>query len=183
MLGQDMTDKNTDINQMRRRMGMVFQDFNLFAHLMVIENIMLGPVELLGCSRQQAYEQGIKLLEKVGLTQKAFSYPDELSGGQKQRVAIARTLAMQPEIILFDEPTSALDPAMVSEVLAVMRRLAEQGLTMLIVTHEMRFAHDVSTRMFYMDEGHHLRRRHPRGDIRQAEKGKDACFCQTAQIP
>lgn len=153
VFGQDMVDRNSDINQIRRRMGMVFQSFNLFSHLTVIENIMLGPVELLCCSRQQAYEQGIKLLEKVGLTQKAFSYPDELSGGQKQRVAIARTLAMQPEIILFDEPTSALDPAMVSEVLAVMRNLAEQGLTMLIVTHEMRFARDVSTRIFYMDEG------------------------------
>lgn len=153
VLGQDMMDKNTDINQVRRSMGMVFQNFNLFAHLTVIENIMLGPVELLGCRRQQAYEQGIKLLEKVGLVQKAFSYPDELSGGQKQRVAIARTLAMQPEIILLDEPTSALDPAMVGEVLAVIRNLAEQGLTMLIVTHEMRFARDVSTRMFYMDEG------------------------------
>ncbi len=153
VLGKDMTDKNTDINQIRRRMGMVFQGFNLFAHLTVIENIMLGPVELLGCSRQQAYEQGIMLLGKVGLTQKAFSYPDELSGGQQQRVAIARALAMQPEIILFDEPTSALDPAMVSEVLTVMRKLAEQGYTMLIVTHEMRFARDVSTRMFYMDEG------------------------------
>jgi len=153
VLGRDMTDKNTDINQIRRSMGMVFQNFNLFTHLTVIENIMLGPVELLGCSRQQAYRQGIRLLEKVGLTQKAHSYPDELSGGQKQRVAIARALAMQPEIILFDEPTSALDPAMVGEVLAVMRNLAEQGLTMLIVTHEMRFARDVSTRMFYMDEG------------------------------
>jgi His/Glu/Gln/Arg/opine family amino acid ABC transporter permease subunit len=153
VLGYDMTDKDTNINQIRRRMGMVFQSFNLFAHLTAIENIMLGPVELLGCSRQQAYAQGIMLLEKVGLAQKACCYPDELSGGQKQRVAIARALAMQPEIILFDEPTSALDPAMVSEVLAVMRKLAEQGLTMLIVTHEMRFARDVSSRIFYMDEG------------------------------
>ena len=153
VFGQDMTDKNTDINQVRRRMGMVFQSFNLFTHLTVIENIMLAPVELLGCSRQQAYEQSMKLLDKVGLTQKAMSYPDELSGGQQQRVAIARTLAMQPEIVLFDEPTSALDPTMISEVLSVMRNLADQGLTMLIVTHEMRFAHDVSTRVFYMDEG------------------------------
>ncbi len=153
IFGQDMADKNSDINPIRRRMGMVFQNFNLFPHLTVMENIMLGPVELLGASRRQAYEQGGRLLEKVGLAQKACSYPDELSGGQKQRVAIARALAMQPEIILFDEPTSALDPAMVSEVLAVMRNLAEQGLTMLIVTHEMRFARDVSTRMLYMDEG------------------------------
>jgi len=153
VFGQDVTDKNTDINLIRRRMGMVFQSFNLFNHLTVIENIMLGPVELLGCSRQQAYAQGMKLLAQVGLSQKAFSYPDELSGGQKQRAAIARTLAMRPEIVLFDEPTSALDPAMVSEVLTVMRNLAEQGLTMLIVTHEMSFAQDVSTRVFYMDEG------------------------------
>ena len=132
---------------------MVFQSFNLFAHLTVIENIMLGPVELLGCTRQQAYERGMRLLAKVGLAQKALNYPDELSGGQKQRVAIARTLGMQPEVVLFDEPTSALDPTMVGEVLAVIRSLAEQGLTMLIVTHEMKFARDVSTRVFYMDEG------------------------------
>ena len=132
---------------------MVFQSFNLFSHLTVIENIMLGPAELLGCSRQQAYERGMRLLASVGLAEKELNYPDELSGGQKQRVAIARTLGMQPEIVLFDEPTSALDPTMVGEVLAVIRTLAGQGLTMLIVTHEMRFARDVSTRVFYMDEG------------------------------
>ena len=154
VFGQPVTGvKPAQLGAVRRRMGMVFQSFNLFAHLTVIENIMLGPVELLGCTRQQAYERGMRLLAKVGLAQKALNYPDELSGGQKQRVAIARTLGMQPEVVLFDEPTSALDPTMVGEVLAVIRGLAEQGLTMLIVTHEMKFARDVSTRVFYMDEG------------------------------
>ncbi len=154
VFGQPVTGvKPAQLGAVRRRMGMVFQSFNLFAHLTVIENIMLGPVELLGCTRQEAYERGMRLLAKVGLAEKGLNYPDELSGGQKQRVAIARTLGMQPEIVLFDEPTSALDPTMVGEVLAVIRSLAEQGLTMLIVTHEMKFAHDVSTRVFYMDEG------------------------------
>ena len=154
VFGQPVTGvKPAQLGAVRRRMGMVFQSFNLFPHLTVIENIMLGPVELLGCTRQEAYERGMRLLAKVGLAEKGLNYPDELSGGQKQRVAIARTLGMQPEIILFDEPTSALDPTMVGEVLAVIRSLAEQGLTMLIVTHEMKFAHDVSTRVFYMDEG------------------------------
>ena len=154
VLGQKLTGaKPVQLNTLRRRMGMVFQSFNLFSHLSVIENIMLGPVELLGLSHQQAYERGMQLLGSVGLAAKAFSYPDELSGGQKQRVAIARTLGMQPEIVLFDEPTSALDPTMVGEVLSVIRNLAGQGLTMLIVTHEMKFARDVSTRVFYMDEG------------------------------
>ena len=133
-------------------MGMVFQSFNLFSHLMIIENIMLGPVNLLKKSRQEAYDEGMQLLEMVGLAHKAKNYPDELSGGQKQRVAIARTLAMHPEIVLFDEPTSALDPTMVSEVLAVIRKLAAQGMTMMIVTHEMNFAKNVSNRVFYMDE-------------------------------
>lgn len=154
VLGQAITGaKPSQLNAIRRRVGMVFQSFNLFAHLTVIENIMLGPIELLGCTRQQAYERGMQLLSSVGLAEKALSYPDELSGGQKQRVAIARTLGMQPEIVLFDEPTSALDPTMVGEVLSVIRTLAEQGLTMLIVTHEMKFAKDVSTRVFYMDGG------------------------------
>lgn len=151
--GVNLLDKKTDIHELRRKMGMVFQAFNLFSHLMVIENIMLGPVDLLGMSRQKAYDEGIKLLSLVGLAQKAYAYPDELSGGQKQRVAIARTLAMKPEIVLFDEPTSALDPTMVSEVLAVIRKLAIDGMTMMIVTHEMKFARDVSTRVLYMDEG------------------------------
>ncbi len=154
VLGTEVTSaKAAQLNAVRRRMGMVFQNFNLFAHLTVIENIMLGPTELLGCTRQQAYTQGMQLLGSVGLAEKALNYPDELSGGQKQRVAIARTLGMQPEIVLFDEPTSALDPTMVGEVLSVIRNLAKQGLTMLIVTHEMKFARDVSSRVFYMDEG------------------------------
>ena len=154
VFGQPVTGvKPSQLLAVRRRMGMVFQSFNLFSHLTVIENIMLGQVELLGCSRQQAYERGMRLLAGVGLAEKELNYPDELSGGQKQRVAIARTLGMQPEIVLFDEPTSALDPTMVGEVLSVIRGLAEQGLTMLIVTHEMKFARDVSTRVFYMDEG------------------------------
>ena len=151
--GEAITAKGADISAVRRKMGMVFQSFNLFSHLTVIENIMLGPVDLLRLSRQEAYDEGMRLLNTVGLAEKALSYPDELSGGQKQRVAIARALAMKPEIILFDEPTSALDPTMVSEVLAVIRSLAREGLTMMIVTHEMKFARDVSTRIFYMDEG------------------------------
>lgn len=150
---ENIMDKNTDIYKIRQKMGMVFQSFNLFSHLMVIENIMMAPVDLLGMSRQEAYDQGMKLLRMVGMEEKALCYPDELSGGQKQRVAIARTLAMKPDIVLFDEPTSALDPTMVGEVLAVIRNLAREGLTMMIVTHEMKFAKDVSTRVFYMDEG------------------------------
>ena len=151
--GEKITAKGADISKLRRKMGMVFQSFNLFSHLMVIENIMLGPVDLLKMSKQEAYDEGMRLLATVGLAEKALSYPDELSGGQKQRVAIARALAMKPEIILFDEPTSALDPTMVGEVLAVIRALAQEGLTMMIVTHEMKFARDVSTRVLYMDEG------------------------------
>lgn len=150
--GRDMDDKKARI-ETGKRIGMVFQSFNLFAHLTVIENVMLAPVSILKISKQEAYNTALSLLKTVGLADKANSYPDELSGGQKQRVAIARTLAMNPEIILFDEPTSALDPTMVSEVLGVITSLAKQGLTMMIVTHEMRFARDVSTRVFYMDDG------------------------------
>ena len=150
--GEDILDKKADVNKLRLKMGMVFQSFNLFSHLMIIENIMLGPTNLLKKSRQEAYDEGMELLEMVGLSHKAMNYPDELSGGQKQRVAIARTPAMHPDIVLFDEPTSALDPTMVSEVLAVIRKLASQGMTMMIVTHEMNFAKNVSNRVFYMDE-------------------------------
>lgn len=150
---QCITDKRCDIHKVRQKMGMVFQSFNLFNHMNIIENIMAAPVDLLGKGKQEAYDEGIRLLKMVGLADKAFNYPDELSGGQKQRVAIARTLAMEPEIILFDEPTSALDPTMVGEVQAVIKDLAEQGLTMMIVTHEMNFAREIATRVFYMDEG------------------------------
>ncbi len=153
VFGQDMGLRKTDLCAIRQRMGMVFQSFNLFPHLTVIENLMLAPTLLKGVSRQAAYEKGMELLRMVGMGEKALNYPDEMSGGQKQRVAIARTLAMDPQIVLFDEPTSALDPTMVGEVLAVIRKLAAQGLTMMIVTHEMKFARDVSTRVFYMDQG------------------------------
>lgn len=150
--GEEITGKNIKLHKLRMKMGMVFQSFNLFSHLTIIENIMLGPVNLLKMDRQTAYDEGMELLEMVGLGSKSLSYPDELSGGQKQRAAIARTLAMKPEIVLFDEPTSALDPRMTSEVLAVIKKLAADGLTMMIVTHEMKFAKNVSNRVFYMDE-------------------------------
>ncbi len=153
VFGKDTSDKKVNFNLLRQRMGMVFQSFNLFGHLTVIENVILAPTVLKGVPRQKALVDGMELLRMVGMAQKAVSYPDELSGGQKQRVAIARTLAMDPEIVLFDEPTSALDPTMVGEVLSVIKRLAAEGLTMMIVTHEMQFARDVSTRIFYMDEG------------------------------
>ena len=151
--GVDMCDPNCDLPTMRRKMGMVFQSFNLFGHMLVAENIMYGPTKLLGVGKQEAYEEALRLLAQVGLKDKALNYPHELSGGQRQRVAIARGLAMHPDILLFDEPTSALDPTMVSEVLSVMKDLAAGGLTMLVVTHEMRFARDASSRVFYMDQG------------------------------
>ena len=151
--GTDVTDPHTDLGKVRQKMGMVFQSFNLFGHLTVIENIMLAPMDLLGVSKQEAYNEGMRLLRMVGLAEKALNYPDELSGGQKQRIAIARTLAMNPDIILFDEPTSALDPTMVGEVQAVIRELAKTGKTLMIVTHEMSFARSISTRVFFMDEG------------------------------
>ncbi|NHQ61019.1 amino acid ABC transporter ATP-binding protein [Chlorobium sp. BLA1] len=151
--GEDILDSRTDVPKIRQKMNMVFQSFNLFAHLPVIDNLTISPIKLLGRSKIEAEENAMRILSLVGLAEKASSFPDELSGGQKQRVAIARCLAMHPEIILFDEPTSSLDPTMVSEVLSVIRRLAKEGLTMLIVTHEMDFARDVSNRVMYMDEG------------------------------
>ena len=151
--GKSITAPSADVPALRRKMGMVFQSFNLFNHLTVLENIMVAQVDLLHRSKKEAYEKSMELLHRVGLADKALNLPEELSGGQKQRAAIARTLAMDPEFVLFDEPTSALDPTMVGEVLAVIRNLAKQGLTMLIVTHEMKFARDISTRIFYMDEG------------------------------
>ena len=151
--GEEITAKGSNVARIRRKMGMVFQHFNLFPHMTVIENIMAAPMDLLGLSKQEAYDRGIELLRKVGLADKALNYPDVMSGGQKQRVAIARTLAMEPEIILFDEPTSALDPTMIGEVQAVIRDLAKQGTTMIIVTHEMKFAREICNRVFYMDQG------------------------------
>jgi polar amino acid transport system ATP-binding protein len=149
----DILSPNADVPRLRRKMGMVFQNFNLFDHLSVLGNLTIGPIKLLGKDKKSAEIRGRELLKMVGLAEKENAFPDELSGGQKQRVAIARCLSMEPEIILFDEPTSALDPTMVSEVLSVIRRLAKEGMTMAIVTHEMKFANDVSSRIFYMDKG------------------------------
>ncbi len=150
--GEDITDKNSDINEMRRRIGMVFQHFNLFPHLTILENIMLAPVKLKIMSKEEARKKALDLLERVGLSDKADVYPESLSGGQKQRIAIARALAMNPEVMLFDEPTSALDPEMVGEVLSLIRELAEDGMTMVIVTHEMGFAKEVANRVVFFDE-------------------------------
>ena len=151
--GTDITAPKYDITQARRKMGMVFQSFNLFGHLTVIENLMLAPVDILKKPRREAYETGKALLKRVGLADREYQYPDQLSGGQKQRVAIARTLAMDPDVIILDEPTSALDPTMVGEVQTVIRDLSQTGKTLLIVTHEMNFARTISNRVFYMDQG------------------------------
>ena len=148
-----ITSPKVNVNKIRQQMGMVFQQFNLFPHLTIIENITLAPVKLKKMTKQEAIKKGEELLERVGLPDKANAYPAQLSGGQKQRVAIARALAMQPEIMLFDEPTSALDPEMVGEVLDVMKDLANSGMTMVVVTHEMGFAREVGTRVLFMDEG------------------------------
>ena len=154
--GANLTDKNTDINQVRQHIGMVFQHFNLFPHLSILENIVLAPTDLGRLSKDEAEKKALELLERVGLADKKDAYPDSLSGGQKQRVAIARALAMNPDIMLFDEPTSALDPEMVGDVLGVMKDLAKQGMTMVIVTHEMGFAKEVANRVMFIDGGHFL---------------------------
>ena len=151
--GMDLMDKKTDINKIRERVGMVFQHFNLFPNMTVLENLTLSPIMVKKESKEEAEKYASYLLEKVGLSDKANSYPTQLSGGQKQRIAIARALAMKPEVILFDEPTSALDPEMIKEVLDVMRDLAKEGMTMLIVTHEMGFARNVGNRILFMDKG------------------------------
>ncbi len=151
--GNVITDKGTDINKVRQKIGMVFQQFNLFPHLSVIDNIMMAPVDLKLMTKAEAKETALSLLERVGLSDKANAFPKQLSGGQQQRVAIARALAMKPDIMLFDEPTSALDPEMVGEVLAVMRELAAEGMTMIVVTHEMGFARDVADRVVFMSDG------------------------------
>ena len=152
--GCDITDKKTDINRVRENVGMVFQHFNLFNNMNVLRNLTLAPVDLKKADKQTAQERAVKLLERVGLADKAQAYPSQLSGGQKQRVAIARALAMNPDIMLFDEPTSALDPEMVGEVLEVMKELAREGMTMVIVTHEMGFAREVADRVLFMDGGY-----------------------------
>ena len=151
--GNNITDKKTDINKLRQKMGMVFQQFNLFTHMTVKENITLAPVQLGIMSKEEADEKAMQLLARVGLPEKAEQYPKQLSGGQKQRIAIARALAMNPDVMLFDEPTSALDPEMVGEVLELMKELADEGMTMVVVTHEMGFAKEVATRVLFIDEG------------------------------
>lgn len=151
--GLEITDKKVDIDAVRQKMGMVFQHFNLFPHLTVLENIMLAPVTLKLMTKEQAREQAFALLKRIGLEDKAGVYPSQISGGQKQRIAIVRSLAMKPEVMLFDEPTSALDPEMVGEVLALMKELAEEGMTMAVVTHEMGFAREVADKVLFMDDG------------------------------
>ena len=151
--GDDLTDKKTDLNLHRQKMGMVFQQFNLFPHMTVMDNLTCAPVMLKKMTKEEAETRARELLKRVGLEDKAYTYPNKLSGGQKQRVAIVRALAMGPDVMLFDEPTSALDPEMVGEVLEVMRELAEAGMTMVVVTHEMGFAREVSNRVIFLDEG------------------------------
>jgi polar amino acid transport system ATP-binding protein len=162
--------------------GWSFNHFNLYAHLTVLDNLTIGPVKLLHRTKAEAEKKAVEILKTVGLSEKVVAFPDELSGGQKQRVAIARRLTMEPEIILFDEPTSALDPTMVSEVLAVIRRLAKEGMTMAIVTHEMDFARDVSTRVFYMDEGLIYEEGSPKELFGNPQKEKTRAFIQRLRI-
>ena len=151
--GTDLTDPSVDINHVREKIGMVFQQFNLFPNMTILENIMLAPVKLGKMTKEEAHTRAMELLKRIGLADKAGAYPAQLSGGQKQRIAIVRSLAMDPDIILFDEPTSALDPEMVGEVLAVMQELAEDGMTMVVVTHEMGFAREVANRVMFINDG------------------------------
>ncbi len=159
--GVDIVDKKTDIDKHRQKMGMVFQQFNLFPHMTILKSLTLAPMKLQGRSRKEAEEQALGLLHKVGLADRADSYPNQLSGGQKQRIAIVRALCMNPDVMLFDEPTSALDPEMVGEVLNVMRELADEKMTMVVVTHEMGFAREVATRVMFMDGGYFLEENEP----------------------
>ncbi|AMM91791.1 peptide ABC transporter ATP-binding protein [Peribacillus simplex] len=174
--GLDTTDKKVNINKVRTEVGMVFQHFNLFPHKTVLENILLAPLKVRKISKEQASQRGIELLKKVGLAEKANAYPDSLSGGQKQRVAIARALAMEPKIMLFDEPTSALDPEMVGEVLEVMKQLAKEGMTMVVVTHEMGFAKEVGDRVIFMDEGYIIEENIPSEIFDNPQQGRTRAF-------
>ena len=174
--GNNITDKHTDINKVRENIGMVFQHFNLFPHKTVLENIMLAPVELKKMTKEQAKEKGLQLLKRVGMFDKADVYPNMLSGGQKQRVAIARALAMSPDIMLFDETTSALDPEMVGEVLNVMKELAADGMTMVIVTHEIGFAREVADRVVFMDGGYIVEQGTPEEVIRNPKEARTIDF-------
>lgn len=160
--GSDITDPKNDINKLRRRMGMVFQQFNLFPHMSIMQNLTLAPMKLQGKSKQEAETLAAELLKRVGLYDRADSYPGQLSGGQKQRIAIVRALCMQPDVMLFDEPTSALDPEMVGEVLEVMRDLAKDNMTMVVVTHEMGFAREVATRVIFMEKGKIIEENEPK---------------------
>ena len=154
--GEDITGEGCDISLVRRKMGMVFQSYHLFGHMTAVENVMFAPVKLLHLGRQEAYNRAVELLRMVGLAEKQMNYPDQMSGGQQQRVAIARAIASEPDVILLDEPTSALDPELISEVLAVIKQLADDGMTMIIVTHEIRFARHVATNVLFMDGGRAL---------------------------
>lgn len=174
--GFDINDKATDINRVRENVGMVFQHFNLFPNLTVLDNIMLAPVKLKKMTKEEAREQGMKLLARVGLDTKADAYPQQLSGGQKQRVAIARALAMNPSVMLFDEPTSALDPEMVGEVLSVMQELAKAGMTMVVVTHEMGFAREVASRVIFMDGGYIIEEGTPEEVLKNPKQERTISF-------
>ncbi len=174
--GYNISDKKIDINKVRENVGMVFQHFNLFNNLNVLRNLMLAPVDLKKKSKEEAYEQAMHMLDKVGLSDKAQAYPSQLSGGQKQRVAIARALCMNPDIMLFDEPTSALDPEMVGEVLNVMKQLAADGMTMVIVTHEMGFAREVADRVIFMDGGYIVEEGTPDEVIRNPKEPRTIDF-------
>lgn len=174
--GHDVTDKHTDINKVRENIGMVFQHFNLFNHLTVLKNMTLAPVHLKTLSKEEAKDKAMSLLNRVGLADKADAYPSQLSGGQKQRVAIARALEMNPDIMLFDEPTSALDPEMVGEVLAVMKELAREGMTMVVVTHEIGFAREVASRVIFMEGGYIVEDGTPDEVINHPKEARTADF-------
>lgn len=176
--GVDITDKKVDMNKVRENIGMVFQHFNLFNNMDVLHNLMLAPVELKKCSKAEARERAMEMLQRVDLAEKAEAYPSQLSGGQKQRVAIARALCMKPDIMLFDEPTSALDPEMVGEVLAVMKQLAADGMTMVIVTHEIGFAREVADRVIFMDGGYVVEEGTPQEVIVHPKEARTISFIQ-----